>query len=643
MDRNNPILDGLQAYLEEVQVILETTRKPFVILNSDMKVLAANQRFYKTFNLTSEDALGMCLYALDNNEWDIPALHVLLESDLPRETAVDDFEIDHIFTRLGRKSLRINAQFHKHATISQQLTLLSIEDFTRRKLMEEQLKESEERFRRMFEVSRDGLLLINKDSGVIKSSNQAIAEMLGVNLSELIEKPFVATGIWGKIDDFRKISEALDVNGFLPRQDKLLNKKENIEFDAEIFLVNRASLIQCNVRDITERRKAEEERHKLRSQLIQAQKMESVGRLAGGVAHDYNNMLSVITGYAELALNKVGPEDALYADLLEILDAAKRSGNITRQLLAFARQQTIAPKVLDLNDTVESMRKILGRLIGEDIDLAWYPKVDLWRVKIDPTQIDQILANLSVNARDAITDVGRITIQTDMVTFDEAYCALHAGFVPGEFVMLAVSDDGCGMDKEVLNHVFEPFFTTKGVGRGTGLGLATVYGIVKQNDGFINVYSEPGKGTIVKIYLPKHSGEAAADNRLIVEGIPKGRGEMVLVVEDEPLILKLAERMLTNLGYRVLRASTPAEALELAQVHIGDISLVMTDVVLPEMNGRELAERLQALGPKLKFLFMSGYTADVVAHRGILESGVDFLQKPFSNQDLAIKIRLALD
>ena len=279
------------------------------------------------------------------------------------------------------------------------------------------------------------------------------------------------------------------------------------------------------------------EQKKIVAQLHQAQKMESIGRLAGGVAHDYNNALSVIIGFTELAIDEAGPNVALHADLEEVLSAATRATDITRQLLAFARKQVVAPKVLDLNENVESMLKMLHRLIGEDIDLAWLPKSSLWPVKMDPSQIDQILANLCVNARDAIEDVGKITIETENTTFDEDYCADHSDFNPGEFVQLAVSDNGCGIDKEILNNIFEPFFTTKDVDKGTGLGLATVYGIVKQNKGFINVYSEPGERTIIKIYLPRHEGEAVETQEGNTAEIPQGRGETVLLVEDDLSIL----------------------------------------------------------------------------------------------------------
>jgi PAS domain S-box-containing protein len=393
---------------------------------------------------------------------------------------------------------------------------------------------------------------------------------------------------------------------------------------------------------ILEAKLAETARQKLQDQLNQAQKMESVGRLAGGVAHDYNNMLSVIIGYTEMAMDKMQPDDPLHADLAEIFKAARRSIDITRQLLAFARKQTIAPKVVDLNTIVESMLRMLGRLIGEDIDLAWMPGKQLWSVKIDPAQIDQILANLCVNARDAIGGVGKVTIETGNTTFDDAYCELHAGFLPGEFVLLAISDNGCGMDDQIVKNIFEPFFTTKRVAEGTGLGLATVYGIVKQNNGFINVYSEPGSGTTFRIYLPRHVGQQHPMRAATKIQTPMGRGEMVLLVEDEPSIMRMAKMMLKRLGYQVLAAGSPRQALALAEQHAGALDLLITDVVMPEMSGRSLANQIHGLYPSIKTLFMSGYTANVIAHNGVLDEGVNFIQKPFSLNDLAIKIRSVL-
>ncbi|MBS0014177.1 MAG: transporter substrate-binding domain-containing protein [Desulfobacterales bacterium] len=387
---------------------------------------------------------------------------------------------------------------------------------------------------------------------------------------------------------------------------------------------------------------SEQQRKSLEQQLQQAQKMESVGRLAGGVAHDYNNMLSVIIGYAELALDKVDTTDPLHGDLTEILNAAKRSNDITRQLLAFARKQTIDPAVLDLNKNVEGMLKMLRRLIGEDIELSWLPGPGLWPVKMDPTQIDQILANLCVNARDAIAGVGHITIETHNMSIDEQYCRDHADFFPGDYVLLAVSDDGAGMDRQMLENIFEPFFTTKEVSKGTGLGLATVYGIVRQNNGFINVYSEPEEGTTFRIYLPRHTGEAEVQPRDSSGEIPLGSGETVLLVEDEPGIMQMGQIMLQRLGYEVLAADAPADALAQARDHNAPIHLLITDVVMPEMNGRQLAEKIASMYPEIKVLYMSGYTANVIAHHGVLEKGLHFIEKPFSIRELAAKIRHVL-
>jgi signal transduction histidine kinase len=390
------------------------------------------------------------------------------------------------------------------------------------------------------------------------------------------------------------------------------------------------------VEDITEKLSLE-------SQLRQAQKMESVGRLAGGVAHDFNNMLGVIIGHTELALDQMDPAQPLYTCLQEIRKAADRSADLTRQLLAFARKQTVAPRVLELNETVEGMFKMLRRLIGEDIDLVWLPDSDLWPVKMDPSQIDQILANLCLNARDAIAGVGKVIIETHTVTFDEAYCTAHSGAVPGDFVMLAVSDDGHGMDKETLDKIFEPFFTTKELGKGTGLGLAMVYGIVKQNSGYINVYSEPEYGSTFKIYLPRWYTAKPESRQKISPAVPDPQGhETILLVEDETAILETTKLILEKLGYRVLPASTPDKALSLVGEHNGEIHLLITDVVMPGMNGRDLAKKLVSSYPEIRILFMSGYTSEVIAHHGVLDDGIHFIQKPFLKHALAVKVREAL-
>lgn len=395
--------------------------------------------------------------------------------------------------------------------------------------------------------------------------------------------------------------------------------------------------------DITERKRAEEEQAKLKEQLNQSQKIESVGRLAGGVAHDFNNMLGVILGHADMALDRVDPSQPIYNDLKEIQKAAEHSADLTRQLLAFARKQTAAPRVLDLNTTVEGILKMLRRLIGEAINLVWIPDRNLGSVKVDPSQVDQILANLCVNARDAINETGTITIQTDTVTFDEAYCATHEEVAPGIYVRLTVSDNGCGMNSESLSRLFEPFYTTKAMGKGTGLGLATVYGIVKQNLGYITVSSEVGKGTAFRVHFPQFGATPIPQIEVHSSRHAILGHETILLVEDESMILEMAAAMLEHQGYTVLAASTPDEAVQLAAAYAGQVDLLITDVIMPGMNGRELSNSLLSLYPRLKRLFMSGYTADVIAHHGVLEEGVHFIQKPFTMMALTDKVREVLD
>ena len=521
-------------------------------------------------------------------------------------------------------------------------------DITERKQAEKTLRESEEKYRELWEQTRDGIALADLETGILLDCNQAMGDLVGRTREELIGQHQKILHL--PASDNAKFFPAFEKHrtdregGLL--EDVLITKAGEtkvVEIKATLLTLQGKKVMQGIFRDIAERKRAEEEQEKLQAQFLQAQKMESVGRLAGGVAHDFNNMLQTIIGYCELAFEETAADSPLREDLLEIQKAANRSADLTRQLLAFARKQTVIPRVLDLNETLEGMLKMLRRLIGEDIDLFWKPGLDLWKVKMDPSQIDQILANLSVNARDAISGTGKVTIETENVTLDEAYCAGHAGFSPGQYVQLAVSDDGCGMDPETLEHIFEPFFTTKKEGAGTGLGLSTVYGIAKQNGGFINVYSEPGKGTAVKIYLPRFEGKASEALAESAAEVPQGHGETVLLIEDEESILKLGQKILERLGYTVLSAGTPGEALRLAETHAGEIHLLITDVVMPEMNGRDLAERIVSIKPGLKCLFMSGYTANAITHSNVLDEGMQFIQKPFSLKNLAAKVREVLD
>jgi PAS domain S-box-containing protein len=524
---------------------------------------------------------------------------------------------------------------------------LVISDVTDRKSAEEASRSSEESFKALFMSIPEGFYV----SEVIRDAagepcdyrylevNTKFALMLGVERESLIGKRYreivpVDTTSW--LDTYFAVAR----DG-MPRTYEFYSPEYRMHFETYSYQLA-GDRVCVLVMDVTARKTADEERRKLEEQLAQAQKMESVGRLAGGVAHDFNNMLGVILGQAEMALDLVGEGDPLRRKLQEISRAASYSADLTRQLLAFARKQTISPRLLDLNAAVAGMLGVLKRLIGEDIELAWLPGGGLWPVMMDPGQIDQILANLCVNSRDAIDGVGKITIETGNAVFDEAACLSRPGYLAGEYVSLVVSDNGRGMGMDVIERLFEPFFTTKAIGKGTGLGLATVYGIVKQNDGFINVYSEPGNGTSMKIYFKRNPAESPGVATEAPKASVASGDETILLVEDDPLVLGMTADMLVILGYSVIPASTPNDALRMAGERDGRIELLITDTVMPEMNGLELAKRLSGRYPGLACLFMSGYTANVIAHHGVLDEGVHFIQKPFTIRDLGDKVRKAL-
>jgi len=393
--------------------------------------------------------------------------------------------------------------------------------------------------------------------------------------------------------------------------------------------------------DITEKKRSETEKLKLQEQLNQSQKMESVGRLAGGVAHDFNNMLGVIIGQSELALMRCDQSSPVYKRLVEIEKAARRSAELTSQLLAFARKQTVAPRVIDLNEEISGMISMLSRLIGEEIELKWHPGADLWAVRIDPSQVNQILANLCVNARDAITGTGKISIETSNVTVDEDHGIPYTEGITGDYVMLSVSDTGSGFTREIYDHIFEPFFTTKGAGKGTGLGLAMVYGIIRQNNGHVTVESEPGRGTIFRICFPRDRGSVMKEHDTGAGNNHEMSNETILLVEDEAMLLEMSRTMLEELGYSVVAVPTPAEAIRKAGEN-KRIKILITDVIMPGMNGKDLAEKIRAVLPEIKSIYMSGYTADIIAHHGVLDEGVNFIQKPFNLADLSACIKKAL-
>ena len=508
-----------------------------------------------------------------------------------------------------------------------------------RKRAELALRSAKEEWERTFAAVPELIAMIDLNHRIVRA-NLPMAERTGIDCDKLTGRHFyeVIHGLAAPPDSCP--SAAMQISG------KAEHAEMQIAHLGGTFDVSATPLRDSEgqisghvyvARDITAQKIAEAEHEKTESELRQAQKMEAVGQLAGGVAHDFNNMLSVIIGYSDILLDEIPQDDPAHSSIQEINDAGKRSADLTRQLLAFARKQAILPKVLDINMDIESMLKMMRRLLRENIELIWKPTPDLWKVKMDPSQIHQILVNLTVNSRDAISGVGKLLIGTGNVNPDKEFYRRYPYFTHGNYVVLSVSDNGCGMSQETLGRIFEPFFTTKKAGEGTGLGLATVFGIVKQNGGFINVSSELGKGTTFEIYLPRHVSEDAEKDQKVQKAKITTGTETVLLVEDEAPLLKFAKEMLGRLGYTVLAAGSPAEAIRTAGEFKGHIHLLMTDMLLPEMSGLELSDKIKATRPDIKCLFMSGYTADVMSHNGILNAGIHFLEKPFAMDNLSTK------
>ncbi len=508
----------------------------------------------------------------------------------------------------------------------------------------------EEQYRSIFENAAVAVAVVDPD-GYLVDTNGTNCRFLGYDRSELIGMHFTALTHPEDVDIDAAQYEALirgETNAYQIEK-RYIRKDGSVVWGyLSVSLIHhrrdRPPYTTAIAVDITERKHAEAERERLRTQLLQAQKMESVGRLAGGVAHDFHNMLGVILGYTELAIEQLEPDDPIYADLQEVQSAAERSTALTRQLLAFARKQNTRPQIIDINDTVRDSLKMLYRLIGEEIELKWLPAEDLPKAFIDPAQIDQILANLCVNAKDAIGDIGTITLKTAEISIDKQPAVSDPDRKPGSYVVLTVSDDGSGMDEETKGKIFEPFFTTKDVGHGTGLGLSTVFGIVKQNEGFVELDSEPGRGSSFSIYLPCRSEPEETGKRSEQKSdTDAGGSERILLVEDEPSILQLTKTILESKGYTVFEAQSPNDALHFVRKNDQKIDLLITDVVMPEMSGREMANRIESERPGIRLLFMSGYNTDMVAGRGVGGEETDFIQKPFKASDLTGKVRGILD
>jgi PAS domain S-box-containing protein len=514
-----------------------------------------------------------------------------------------------------------------------------LQDITDQKLAVEALLKSEGRFSKAFRNNPLAITISTEAEGRYLDVNDAFLDLLGYKRQDVIGHTAAELHFWGepldRIEMLRQLKDDKQVAKYQTRYRTAKGEIREAEVWAESIELDGQPCILGITRDITETRRLE-------AQFRQAQKMEAVGRLAAGVAHDFNNILSIIMGYSDISLGLIAPEDPVNRYVSETKKAAKRAAMLTRQLLAFSRQQVVFPKILDLNEVVHNSTSMFQRLVGEDVEIEFRPTAPLGSIQADPGQIEQVLMNLVVNARDAMPAGGKIIIETGEAELDEDYASRHPGSEAGQHVVLVVSDTGCGMDENIKSQIFEPFFTTKAVGQGTGLGLSTVYGIVKQSEGYILVYSETGKGTTFKIYFPKlrEKAEALVLSPEVAEP-PRG-SETILVVEDDKTLREVTVKLLQDGGYRVVEAKDAEDALGIMASSQPEIDLLLTDVVMLGTSGVELVRRAEEGHPKLRSLFMSGYTGDLVGRQGVLIEEAYFLEKPFTRRSLLTKVYAAL-
>lgn len=616
--------------------IINTVREPLIVLDQDLRVVFASRSFYGVFKVKPEETVGQLIYDLGNKQWDIPKLRELLETILSQKTTFDDYEVEYDFAIIGRRIMLLNARQIERGMGKERIILLAIEDITERRQLEGLLTESETRYRRIFETAADGIMLLGKDTGLIVHANQTIEQMLGYCKADFMGKKLQDIGVPLDTIDFPARIQDLSQRGVLNYENVPVKTKSGQNTYTDISLVDRDQHVQCNIRDVTERKKLE-------FQLRHAQKMEAVGRLAGGIAHDFNNILNVIMGYGTMVADTLEAGSPAKENMNEVLIAAARAADLTQKLLVFSRKDVVEVMPVDINEIILGVKKMLGRIIRESIEFNIELSDRPLTVLADAGQIEQILINLAVNSTDAMQKGGRLTISSGLQEVNDDYVAAYGYGKPGQYALITVADTGQGMDAETQKKIFEPFFTTKGLGEGTGLGLAICYGIIKQYGGYINVYSEPGKGTVFKIYLPL-SEEAASLEKQKEAAAPFKRGnETVLVAEDDASQRKLATIVLESFGYSVVSAVDGEDAIAKFMENRERISIAMLDMIMPKKNGREVGEAIRKVSPRVKILFASGYTMDIIKGKELTESGSDFIHKPFTPKDLLLTMREILD
>lgn len=739
--------------------IIDTVREPLIVLDQNLRVVTASRFFYEFFKVKPEETVGQLIYDLGNKQWDIPKLRELLETILPLKTSFDDYEVEHNFATIGRRIMLLNARQIERERGKERVILLAIEDITRRKLLEDLLADSEERYRRVFETASDGIILLEKSAGHIIKANSSAEKMFGYTKEEYVGKTIQDIGVSLDMTDFPSVMSTLDKEGILNYEDVKVKTKSGQYIDTDIYLVDRAKLAQCNIRDVSERKRTDgelraeksfienalntltdfffvfdlegryirwnrafnavtgyndaeiltmkptdffkedkegisaaireavaegsacvkamlvtkdgrkipyefrlsllrgpagniigisgvgndlTEHNKLEAQLRHAQKMEAVGTLAGGISHDFNNILNVILGYGSMVMDTLTDGSPAKEQMSEVLLAADRAAALTNRLLVFSRKQVVKVTPVNINELILGLGKLLAGIIRENVDFHLDLADQSLVVSADAGQLEQVLINLAVNARDAMPECGKMTISTRLEMMDDEYVAAYGYGKPGRYVLISVADTGEGMDAETQKKIFEPFFTTKDIGKGTGLGLAISYGIIKQHNGFIKVYSELQQGTLFKIYLPL-SEEVVIPGKAESAVTVKGGHETILVAEDNASMRKLMEIVLGSFGYTVISAEDGEEAIAKFMDNRERISLVLLDMIMPKKNGKEVSEAIRKVSPRIKILFASGYTMNIIKPQELTEGGFNFIQKPFQSKDLLAQVREILD
>jgi PAS domain S-box-containing protein len=626
---------NLRQSLEFAEDIINTVREPLIALDQDLRAVAASRSFYKFFQVKPEETVGKMIYDLGDKQWDIPKLRELLERILPEQTTFDDYEVDHDFAAIGRRTMLLNARQIEQAWGKERIILLAIEDITERRQLEDLLEESEFRYRRLFETASDGIVLLEKKEGHVAHANPAIEKMLGYSQADCLEKKLSDIGVSIDTRDFSETMRDLDREGILNYEDVPLKTKTGEVIYADIYMVDRAQLAQCNIRDVSERKN-------LQNKLLHAQKMEAIGTLTGGIAHDFNNTLNVIMGYGAMVMDSLAADSPARENMSEVLVAANRAADLTRRLLVFSRKEVVDVMTVNINALIQNLQKMLTRIIRENIEFHLELTDTLLIVSADVGQIEQVLINLASNAKDAMPEGGRLIITTGFEELDEAFVAAYGYGRPGRYALITVADTGQGMDAETQQKIFEPFFTTKELGEGTGLGLAISFGIIKQHNGYIKVYSEPGEGTVFKIYLPL-CDDAVLERTPEDIAAVKGGHETILVAEDNAALRDLSRFVLESFGYTVITAEDGEDTIAKFLENRERINLVLLDVIMPKKSGKEICAAIRKISPKMKILFVSGYTMEIISNKEWEEGDVDFIQKPFPAKSLLSKVREVLD